>query len=291
MSGGIFINYRRGDDPGFTGRLFDQLAAAFPRDKLFMDVDSIAPGADFSQVLRGAVDECDVLLAVVGRGWLSSTDKHGDRRLDKPGDFVRIEIAEALAAGKLVIPVLVNGADVPNSLSLPAEIKEFSRRNAVRISHERFHTDAQTLIKSLTTILADAEERRKAGALRSAADKATHTKEIAKHVPELETVPRLVSQPQAAPSPRQIRATPLLFILGGAALVVLIAGAIFVDSKRSARSPQAATQPATLPNSGTSIQQRIQTEQSKGETERARMQRDFDEKMQQMFKDMGSAKK
>jgi hypothetical protein len=45
MTGKIFINDRRGDDPGNTGRLFDQLQDVFPRDRLFMGVDSIPPGA------------------------------------------------------------------------------------------------------------------------------------------------------------------------------------------------------------------------------------------------------
>jgi hypothetical protein len=41
LQGKIFINYRRGDDPGHTGRLFDYLQDAFQPDQLFMDVDSV----------------------------------------------------------------------------------------------------------------------------------------------------------------------------------------------------------------------------------------------------------
>jgi hypothetical protein len=65
MQGKIFINYRRGDDPGHTGRLFDHLQDAFEPDQLFMDVDSIAPGLDFVRVLEEQVAKCDVLLAVI----------------------------------------------------------------------------------------------------------------------------------------------------------------------------------------------------------------------------------
>jgi hypothetical protein len=101
MSGKIFINYRRGDDPGNTGRLFDQLQDVFPRDRLFMDVDSIPPGRDFVRVLDEQVAQSDVLLAVIGKGWLDARDQHGVRRLDKPDDFVRIEIESALKQNKL----------------------------------------------------------------------------------------------------------------------------------------------------------------------------------------------
>jgi hypothetical protein len=43
MAGKIFINYRRGDDPGHTGRLFDRLQDVFQPEQLFLDVDNIAP--------------------------------------------------------------------------------------------------------------------------------------------------------------------------------------------------------------------------------------------------------
>ena len=91
MGGKVFINYRRGDDPGHTGRLFDRHQDAFEPDQLFMDVDSIAPGLDFVRVLEEQVAQCDVLLAVIGRGWIDARDGSGARRLEKPDDFVRIE--------------------------------------------------------------------------------------------------------------------------------------------------------------------------------------------------------
>jgi hypothetical protein len=66
VSGKIFINYRRGDDPGFAGRLFDRLEEAFTADRIFIDIDNIEPGLDFVRVLEDQVDRCDVLLAVIG---------------------------------------------------------------------------------------------------------------------------------------------------------------------------------------------------------------------------------
>jgi TIR domain-containing protein len=105
MSGQLFINYRRGDDPGFTGRLFDRLEDAFTADQLFMDVDSIAPGLDFVRVLEEHVGKCDIFLAVIGPNWLDARDEAGNRRLDNPNDFVRIEIESALQFGKRIIPI------------------------------------------------------------------------------------------------------------------------------------------------------------------------------------------
>lgn len=149
MSGQIFINYRRGDEPGFTQALLGRLEQAFPADRLFIDVDNIPPGEDFVHVLESQVAQCDVLLAVIGKGWLDATDEYGSRRLDDPKDFVRIEIESALRQGKRVIPVLVHDARMPRPDELPEALRPLARRNAVRLTHERFRADVQGLVKAL----------------------------------------------------------------------------------------------------------------------------------------------
>jgi hypothetical protein len=164
MAGKVFINYRRGDDPGNTGRLFDRLQEAFQPDQLFLDIDSIAPGLDFVRVLEEYIGQCDALLAVIGPRWLNATDPHGNRRLDDPNDFVRIEIESALKQDKRVIPVLVGETKMPRPDELPAEIRSLARRNAVRLTHERFRADAQGLVKALQQALDEAEALRQAHA-------------------------------------------------------------------------------------------------------------------------------
>jgi hypothetical protein len=91
----IFISYRRDDSAYPAGWLFDRLTEKFGAGQVFKDVDSIKPGEDFGQVIDEAVGSCDVLLAVIGRRWLEATDENGVRRLDKPGDLVRLEIEAA----------------------------------------------------------------------------------------------------------------------------------------------------------------------------------------------------
>jgi Sulfatase-modifying factor enzyme 1/TIR domain len=164
MGGSIFISYRRETDSGFAGRLYDRLEDSFGRERVFIDVDSIAPGEDFVAVLESRVAECDVLLALIGRGWLTATDPAGRRRLDNPEDFVRIEIAAALAQGKRVIPVLSDNASMPRAEELPEDINHLARRQAIRIRHDRFQADAKHLIGTLEKGLADAEAVRQAEA-------------------------------------------------------------------------------------------------------------------------------
>jgi hypothetical protein len=166
MNGKIFINYRRGDDPGNTGRLFDRLQEDFAPQQLFLDVDGIAPGLDFVRVLQERVAECDVMLTVIGKGWIDARDAAGTRRLDDPDDFVRIEIASALSQDKRVIPILVGGAEMPRAEQLPEVLRLLARRNAVRLTHERFRSDLQSLVKALQQVLGegDAAQSERGGA-------------------------------------------------------------------------------------------------------------------------------
>jgi hypothetical protein len=71
--GKLFISYRRDDSIGLAGRIYDRLAAHFGRDAVFMDVDAIPFGVDFCQHLSDAVSRCDVLLAIIGEDWLSTS--------------------------------------------------------------------------------------------------------------------------------------------------------------------------------------------------------------------------
>jgi len=172
MSGIVFINYRRRDAEHVAGRLFDRLEQDFSQDQLFFDVDNIPPGEDFVAYLNRQVDACDVLLALVGPNWQSQLDaqNYGDGEQTK--DFVRIEIEAALAQGKKVIPVLVSGAEMPREDDLPESLRPFSRRNAVRLSHERFRADAAGITSALKAALAEAEEARAAAEAEAARQRA-----------------------------------------------------------------------------------------------------------------------
>lgn len=149
----IFINYRRQDSEGYVGRLYDHLIRHFDAANVFMDVDSIKPGADFVQVLEDAVTACDVMITMIGPHWLTSTDDAGQRRIDVWNDFVRIEIATALKQNKVVIPVLVGHARMPSPTELPDDLAALARRNALEISHQRFSYDADKLVNVLKEIV------------------------------------------------------------------------------------------------------------------------------------------
>ena len=146
---GIFISYRREDAEGQSGRLFGDLSAHFGKDSVFMDVEGVEPGLDFRKAIDHEVSACNVLLAVIGKHWIDAKDESGHRRLDDPNDFVRLETATALKRDIPVIPVLVQGARMPRVDQLPADMEALVWRNAVELTHARWDSDIEILIKAL----------------------------------------------------------------------------------------------------------------------------------------------
>jgi len=152
----IFISYRRDDTEGEAGRLFDDLVRTFGDDSVFMDVAGINPGIDFRKAIDDNVASCGVLLAMIGPGWATITNSAGQRRLEDANDFVRLEIASALARNIAVIPVLVHDAKMPHPDQLPDNLKDLAYRNSVEITHARWNSDVQLLTKALSQYVTSA---------------------------------------------------------------------------------------------------------------------------------------
>ncbi|HEV3470998.1 MAG TPA: SUMF1/EgtB/PvdO family nonheme iron enzyme [Pyrinomonadaceae bacterium] len=164
----IFISYRRDDCAGHAGRLFDRLAVYFGDEQIFMDLEQLEPGVDFLEVIEEAIGSCEILIALIGRGWLTSRDDSG-RRLDNPNDFVRLEIAAAFARGVRVIPVLVQGAQMPRPQDLPEDLSPLSRRHALELSDLRWRHDVDRLIRTIEKAFA-ARGGREPGSTRAPAN-------------------------------------------------------------------------------------------------------------------------
>lgn len=145
----IFVSYRREDAAYPAGWLFDRLVDHYGDDHVFRDVDSIPLGDDFVKEITAAVGSCAVLLTVIGARWLTVVGEGGQRRLDDPTDFVRLEIEVAFAHGVRVIPVLVDGARMPNVTELPASLAQLAHKQALEFSPNRFRSDTDRLLKDL----------------------------------------------------------------------------------------------------------------------------------------------
>ena len=114
-----------------------------------MDVDSIALGRDFRSVLQETTASCDVMLVMIGRNWADFKDDRGRTRLENPGDYVRLEIETALKRNIAVTPVLVQGARMPAPEELPTEIRDLAYRNGFELSHSRWESDVEEMLRRL----------------------------------------------------------------------------------------------------------------------------------------------
>jgi hypothetical protein len=160
----IFISYRRTDCQAQANGVYDGLGHRLKDASLFMDIDSIPPGVDFEDHIRDEIKRSDVVLVMIGDNWLDSRPGTDRRRLDEDNDFVRLEIENALATPNVrILPVLVEGAQMPSSAELPASIHQLARLNAIELSDHRWTSDVERLAKTVEGLGTRSRPRAPAG--------------------------------------------------------------------------------------------------------------------------------
>lgn len=152
MAVGIFVSYRRDDTRQAAGRLADDLADHFGSARIFRDIEGIDPGVEFAQALNQALATCAVMLVLIGPKWLEICDAQGRRRLDDPNDWIRQEISTALRRGIRVVPVLIDGAALPDEAVLSDDLKPLVRRQALELADSRWRGDLQRLVDTLAKL-------------------------------------------------------------------------------------------------------------------------------------------
>lgn len=136
-----------------AGRLYDRLQAEFGKGNVFMDFDSIPYGVDFRDHIKQTLKRAKVVVAIIGADW-SGGREAAPRRIDDPGDFVRLEIASALENGIPIIPVLVNNTPMPEAKNLPAELEGLAFRNGLALDTGiDFHHHADRLIAGIHKVI------------------------------------------------------------------------------------------------------------------------------------------
>src|SRR5262245_9804281 len=237
----ILLSYRRADSAAIAGRIFDRLVARYGATSVFMDVDNIPFGTDFREHIRETLQASDLLVAIVGPQWLGS---RGQSRIKDSTDPVRIEIETALQARLPIVPVLVDGTDMPQPSDLPEALEKFCYLNAAAVASGRdFHHHVDRLIRSIDQILSakttPLEAATKAPASQVAA---THTGEDA------------AVAPAGATSGLQKGTRRTVLIAGGGALAATGA-AVFgwwyrpsTPPEPRSTSPAAKAPPATTPS-------------------------------------------
>lgn len=147
----IFVNYRRTDTGWAADHLADKLKNTFGQDRVFLDVRGSDVGDDFTEKIKEKLRSTTILLVIIGKNWLSASDKFCRRRLDHPGDWVRREIRSALQKKDCkVIPVLIDDTELPNEPdALPEDISELLTRNQIGVRQTNSEDDIEALIKDI----------------------------------------------------------------------------------------------------------------------------------------------
>lgn len=144
----VFISYRRADTQHLAGRLGDRIGRRFT---VFMDIDDIPLGVDFTTALHEAVDASDVLLVLIGpRFFAGSRVKPAAE--GRPADWVVAEVSAALERSIVVIPVLVDDTEMPSEEELPKPLWPLRSRQALRVGHASFNADVDRLVTALSEI-------------------------------------------------------------------------------------------------------------------------------------------
>ncbi|MPV35685.1 toll/interleukin-1 receptor domain-containing protein [Georgenia subflava] len=156
----VFLSYRREDTAAHAGRLADGLRRRLGRSDVFIDVAGIQAGSEFDAAIAEAIGRSDAVLVVIGPRWLSARDADGRPRLTDPQDYVRREVAGALARSLRVVPVLVGGATLPSGADVPDDLVPLVRRQAVSLDDATWQRDVDALVDVLRGRQAERPRRR-----------------------------------------------------------------------------------------------------------------------------------
>lgn len=148
----IFICYRRDDAPGYVRALMTEMRQAVGSQQVFLDMEDIEAGSNFVSIIEDALGHCEVLLVIVGPQWLTATNRLGQRRLDDPNDFVRLEIVTALKRNIPAIPLLVESAKMPAEDDLPPDLKSLARLQGIPLSHAHWDDDIPRLFRAIERV-------------------------------------------------------------------------------------------------------------------------------------------
>lgn len=142
----VFISYR-GADRVLARKLEQRLRSRWG-SRVFRDETSLMPGHPWSDQLLKAMEQANVMLALIGPGWHVRDDGE---------DWVREELLGAIKAGHPVLPVLVGDADkLKDRLG---DLPEAFSRQAVKVSCDLAGFDLHEIEKALRNLGAFGDRR------------------------------------------------------------------------------------------------------------------------------------
>lgn len=155
MSGKVFVNYRQRDAAGnllphalVVEALAERLSVYFGHEAVYFDT-TLRIGEPYPAALRARLLETDVLVVVIHPTWLSDlADRSG-----RPRDWVRYEIAIALASSTRLVPVVLTGAGMPLPQDLPPDIRELAHAQCVELRFGSLADGMQSVVAEIELVV------------------------------------------------------------------------------------------------------------------------------------------
>jgi hypothetical protein len=150
----VFISYRRSDAQSASRQLAEALKQRFGPGHVFFDTSDIAAGVEWRNDTIARVRASDVVLAVIGPHWAATADDRSRRSLlDRADeDVVRLEIETAFTHGAIVIPVLVDDAEMPVREALPRPFRPLVEAQAQTLHHTSWDRDVDALAEAVAYV-------------------------------------------------------------------------------------------------------------------------------------------
>lgn len=156
MPHSIFISYRRLDSQHATFAIADRLRWAFGAEEVFFDRGSIRSGNEWPESLRRGLEVARVLVVVIGKAWLTTSDEWGKRRIDDPNDWVRRELLTGLEQQRKnrtdVIPVLLEGAQRLRAAALDVPLQALAAIEPAKLDDDNWESQLEELIVTIARI-------------------------------------------------------------------------------------------------------------------------------------------
>ena len=154
----IVISYRRQDSRDAARMLLERLLHYFP-GRVVMGLEGLLPGENLRLKAEQQMQDCRLLLVLIGPDWSHIADDRGRPRLQDRRDWVRLEIATGLQRGVPILPVLLGSTPMPDEHDLPSELHSLLDLQPQRLDDGAGRSAALTgLVEAIRRQLGEADE-------------------------------------------------------------------------------------------------------------------------------------
>ncbi|WDE07133.1 toll/interleukin-1 receptor domain-containing protein [Thalassomonas viridans] len=138
MSGEIFVSYRWGEQSKAAAwQLYSALQQKLGKDRIVIDVRSEFTGENIRTKILQDLKAAKILLVVIHPDWIE-----GIPQLHHEDNYIKLEIEAAIELGLRIIPVLLEGAEMPGKEVLPDSLFTVADTGAFAITASEAYDQA-----------------------------------------------------------------------------------------------------------------------------------------------------